>query len=121
MTPQQLQTESFELVRAPGERIAGSKFRHDVAFSNIVTIFKEGLEPNNHFRRANAADKMTLSPCLVSTTSPSPTEAAGFSTASVGRCPTTDGSAWSALTARVNRRCSKWWPRFSRSIRDELR
>src|SRR5258708_14799924 len=38
MTPQKLQTESFELVGTSGQRISGSEFCHSVTFSNTLSV-----------------------------------------------------------------------------------
>ena len=84
MTPQELETESFELVSAPGQRISWGEFCHSVSLPNTMSAAQEAPQTavagESHFRHANAADKMPFLPCLVSTTFPSPTGAARSST-----------------------------------------
>src|SRR5208282_3180340 len=84
MTPQELETESFELVRAPGQRISWGEFCHSVTLPNTMPAAQEAPQTAvagaSRFRHANAADKMPFLPCLVLTTFPSPTGAARSST-----------------------------------------
>src|SRR5208337_623742 len=66
MTPQELKTESFELVVAPGQRIAGGEFCHSVTIPNIMSAPYKALQTlagGSRFQRANAAGRMALSPC----------------------------------------------------------